>query len=195
MISLWCIRTESTWDQSYSPARLAACDKETMWVKRSRHVKTPNNSVSLNSSARKPSVLCLTVQKVQLLEILHSPESRLSDEMQTRRSCKRSYEALRVLHREHISRESSVYTRGITVKPFRFQRKAVNYEQTLNSHQLPQRWGTLKFHWLQQTTIANQTVFIGFVFMTWHCCHKSNSCWIYNLSLFSSEELSMRIHY
>ncbi len=101
---------------------------------RSRHVKNPNNSDSLNSSARKPSVLCLTVEKVQLLEILHSPESRLSDEMQTGRPCKRSYEALRVLHREHISRESSVYARGIPVKPFRFQRKAVNYEQTLNSY-------------------------------------------------------------
>lgn len=125
--------------------------------------------------------------------ILHSPESRLSDEMQTRRSCKGSYEALTlretVLHREHISREF------LCLCEEWFQRKPELQVEVLNSYQLPQRYrGTLKFHWLQQTSIANQMVFIGFLYMTWHCCHKSNSCRRLSVSFLLSGIMSMRIY-
>ncbi len=158
---------------------------------RSRHVKTTNNSVSLNNSARKPR-LCLTVQKVQLLEILHSPESRLSAEM-----CKRSYEALTLKHREHISHESSVYTRGIS-QNISIPAKSCKLRADLKV--TPQLTVTTaqnnsQISLARANVYCNQMFFIGFLFMTWHCCHKSNSCWIYNLSLFTSEELLMVIHF
>lgn len=88
--------------------------------------------------------------------------------MQTWWSCKRSYEALtlrvKVLDREHISRESSVRTWEMS-NHFDSSEKLEIREEVLHSYQLPQRWrGTLNFHWLQQTSITNQVVFIVFFF-------------------------------
>lgn len=156
----------------------------------SRHVKTQNNSVSLNSWARKPSVWCLTVQKVQLLEsyILQNhvclmkcrPEDRLHGLWRS------DFESESLAPRTHFSWIFSAYVQNQCISIPAKSRKL--RAEILNSyHSYHSAKGNSQISLATVNVYCQSPGFHWFSLYDMHCCHKLNSCSIYNRSLFSSE--------